>query len=187
MSGLLTFCLRGVRKQPGDSSPGFGLTPTREGESIMSESVLNRRQFLSRSAGAVALMPVTAAMARVPGANEKISIGVIGTGQRGRNALMPEVHRFSEQENVEIVAVCDPWNEAREKAVAKVKEWYGREPRQFIHFQDLLALKDVDAVKENRIYNFPCDLTCRASVNTGIFVSWLASRKNRQSRYYSCR
>ncbi|MFH1737358.1 MAG: Gfo/Idh/MocA family oxidoreductase [bacterium] len=112
----------------------------------MSESVLNRREFLSRSAGAVAWVPVTAAMARVPGSNDKISVGVIGTGNRGRTALMPEVYRFSEQENVEITAVCDPWNEAREQAAAKVKEWYGREARQFVHYQDLLALKDVDAV-----------------------------------------
>lgn len=36
--------------------------------------------------------------------------------------------------------------------------------------------KDVDAVKNHRIYNFPCELTCRASVNSGYFVSWLAAR-----------
>ena len=36
--------------------------------------------------------------------------------------------------------------------------------------------KDVDAVKEGKIFYFPCDLTCRASVNAGYFVSWLSSR-----------
>ncbi|MBW1804215.1 MAG: adenosylcobinamide amidohydrolase, partial [Deltaproteobacteria bacterium] len=36
--------------------------------------------------------------------------------------------------------------------------------------------RDVDAVKNGRIFYFPCDLTCRASTNTGCFVSWLASR-----------
>ncbi len=36
--------------------------------------------------------------------------------------------------------------------------------------------RDVDAVKNGRIFYFPCDLTCRASTNTGYFVSWLASR-----------
>lgn len=35
--------------------------------------------------------------------------------------------------------------------------------------------KDVDAVKNRRIYYFPCDLTCRAGVNTGYFVQWLAA------------
>ena len=36
--------------------------------------------------------------------------------------------------------------------------------------------KDVEAVKNGRIFWFPCNLTCRASTNTGYFVSWLASR-----------
>jgi iron complex transport system substrate-binding protein len=35
---------------------------------------------------------------------------------------------------------------------------------------------DVEAVKNNQILYFPCDLTCRASTNTGYFVSWLAAR-----------
>ncbi len=33
----------------------------------------------------------------------------------------------------------------------------------------------VDAVKNRRIYYFPCDLTCRAATNTGYFIQWLAS------------
>jgi len=35
--------------------------------------------------------------------------------------------------------------------------------------------KDVEAVKNGKIYYFPCDLTCRASTNTDYFVSWLAA------------
>lgn len=36
--------------------------------------------------------------------------------------------------------------------------------------------KDVDAVKNGKIFYFPCDLTCRAATHTGYFVSWLAAR-----------
>ncbi len=36
--------------------------------------------------------------------------------------------------------------------------------------------RDVDAVKNGKIFYFPCDLTCRASTNTGYFVSWLSAR-----------
>jgi adenosylcobinamide amidohydrolase len=36
--------------------------------------------------------------------------------------------------------------------------------------------KDVDAVKNSKIFYFPCDLTCRASTKTGYFVSWLSAR-----------
>ncbi len=35
--------------------------------------------------------------------------------------------------------------------------------------------KDVEAVKNGRFIRFPCDLTCRPSVNMGYFVTWLAS------------
>jgi iron complex transport system substrate-binding protein len=35
--------------------------------------------------------------------------------------------------------------------------------------------KDVNAVRDNTIYYFPCDLTCRAATHTGYFISWLAS------------
>jgi len=40
---------------------------------------------------------------------------------------------------------------------------------------NLPGWRDVDAVKNHRIYYFPCDLTCRAGVNTGYFVQWLAA------------
>ena len=35
---------------------------------------------------------------------------------------------------------------------------------------------DVDAVRNQRIYYFPCDFTCRAGTHTGDFVAWLAAR-----------
>ncbi len=35
--------------------------------------------------------------------------------------------------------------------------------------------KDVDAVREGKIFFFPCDLTCRASSRAGLFVSWLSA------------
>jgi len=42
-------------------------------------------------------------------------------------------------------------------------------------FSNRPGWKDVDAVKNGKIFYFPCDLTCRASTNTGYFVSWLSS------------
>lgn len=35
--------------------------------------------------------------------------------------------------------------------------------------------KDVEAVREGRIYYFPCELTCQASLHAGDFIAWLAS------------
>jgi predicted dehydrogenase len=84
--------------------------------------------------------------ARVAGANERISIGVIGCGRRGFGAHMPGVHAHAESQNIEITAVADPWRPRREEASAKANEWYGRPARMFVSYRDLLELDDIDAV-----------------------------------------
>ena len=43
-------------------------------------------------------------------------------------------------------------------------------------FFDQPGWKDVEAVKNGKIFYFPCDLTCRASTRAGYFVSWLSAR-----------
>ncbi len=49
----------------------------------------------------------------------------------------------------------------------------GDDKRAADRFFSLPGWKDVDAVKNNRIYYFPCDLTCRASIHSGQFVKRL--------------
>ncbi|HID78022.1 MAG TPA: Gfo/Idh/MocA family oxidoreductase [Planctomycetaceae bacterium] len=106
----------------------------------------HRRRFLqAASLGAAAAGFTAASYARVAGANERISIGVIGCGGRG-HAHMAGVHAHSETMNCQIIAVADPWRQRREAAAAKVKEWYGHPPRSFVSYRDLLALDEVDAV-----------------------------------------
>lgn len=105
----------------------------------------SRRQFLrTASAGAAAL--AASSYRRVLGANERIAIGLIGCGGRGIGAHMRGVHKHAKTHNVDVIAVCDPWRVARERGAAKATEWFGRPPRQFVSYRDLLALKDIDAV-----------------------------------------
>jgi len=87
-----------------------------------------------------------ASYGRIRGANDRISIGVIGCGGRGIGAHMAGVAPFAKEQNIEITAVCDPWRLRREAAAAKANETYGRPARQFVSYRDLLALEDVDAV-----------------------------------------
>lgn len=108
---------------------------------------LNRRNFLKASVGgglALALSPRS--YSRVIGANERISIGIIGCGSRGIGAHMAGINKHAKEQNIEITAVCDPWRLRREEAAAKAKEWYGRAARQFVSYRDLVTLDDVDAV-----------------------------------------
>ena len=109
----------------------------------MNEPTLNRRQFARRAMIAPA---VAAGYQGTLGANDRLSIAIIGCGQRGTNTLLKEVIEFRIEENVRIAAVCDTWRQQREKAAAVVKEHTGEEPLQFVRFQDVLARKDIDAV-----------------------------------------
>jgi len=102
---------------------------------------LNRRDFVGTSIAVTA-----ASLSRVRGANDRINIGIIGCGDRGRESHMKDILSFRNDCRVQIVAVCDPWRQMREKAAAAVKTATGEEPRQFVHYQDLLAHRDLDAV-----------------------------------------
>jgi len=112
----------------------------------MSERKLARRRFLSlASAGAAALGANALSRSRVYGANEKISIASVGVGGRG-SALMRQISQLGKKHNVEIVAVCDVWKPNRERAAKAVNGWFGKQPKQFSRFPEVMALKDVDAV-----------------------------------------
>ena len=113
----------------------------------MSKETTTRRQFIkTASIGAAAVSMSASSYARAAGANDRISIGIIGCGDRGVGAHMAGVNQYAKEQNIVITAVCDPWRPRRELAAAKAKEWYGKEARQFVTYKDLLALKDVDAV-----------------------------------------
>ena len=112
-----------------------------------------RRDFLKTSAGltlGAALTtsrPLSAAeRKRSVGANSRIRIAQLGCGNRGVGAHMQGIHKHLAAENFEIVAVSDPWRVSREHANGKVKEWFGRDAKQFVSYQDLLAMDGIDAV-----------------------------------------
>lgn len=107
----------------------------------------SRRNFLRHAAIGAAAIGVTAkSRAQTPGANERIRIGLIGCGDRGRGAHLPGVERYAAEQNVEVVAVADPWSVAREEAAGIVARTYSNTPRQYGTYRELLAQDDIDAV-----------------------------------------
>src|SRR5215475_8833495 len=115
----------------------------------MSNSLpLNRREFLERSAAVLAAGAVTGtalSYSRIPGANDRISLAHVGIGNRGRD-LDLIASKLKSSHNVEMTAVCDLWKVNREKTVATNTGYYGRAPRAAQNIDELLGLKDVDAV-----------------------------------------
>src|SRR5580704_14958473 len=119
-------------------------------EPIMSESSqINRRAFLGKSAAVIAggvVLPRTAlSYENIVGANDRISLGHIGIGSRGRDLDLIASQLRSSQ-HVEMTAVCDLWKVNRDKAAATNAGYYGRAPRAVQHLEELLAMKDVDGV-----------------------------------------
>jgi predicted dehydrogenase len=110
---------------------------------------MNRRDFMSKSAAAIAgsaVLPRTAASyENIVGANDRISLGHIGIGSRGGD-LDLIASKLKTSHHVEMTAVCDLWTENREKGAATNGGYYGRAPRAVQHAEELLAMKDVDGV-----------------------------------------
>ncbi len=82
---------------------------------------------------------------RIQGANDRVALGHIGIGSRG-SELHGMLARLKDKYHVETVAICDLWKTNRERAAASSERLYGRAPRAFKYLEELLALKDVDAV-----------------------------------------
>src|ERR1041385_440444 len=107
------------------------------------------RKFIHNAAvvapGTAALSSTALSYGRIVGANERISLGHIGIGSRG-SELDGMVAALKEKKKVEMTAVCDLWKHNRERAVEANTKYYGKAPRPFQHPEELIAVKDLDAV-----------------------------------------
>jgi predicted dehydrogenase len=90
---------------------------------------VNRRAFMMGTAAAGAAW-------NVMGANDRIRLGIIGTGSRGWY-LMRNVAG-----NIEWVAVCDAWDERQEEGAQNA----GGKVKKYSDYRRLLDHKDIDAV-----------------------------------------
>jgi len=104
---------------------------------------IRRRRFL-QWAGAAALpviVPAKVCGAQAP--SNDVTVGSIGVGGRG-TAIMNEA---AGQPGVKVVAVCDAFQERRERHAARLNERYGgRVCRAYRDLRALLARDDIDAV-----------------------------------------
>ena len=114
-----------------------------------SRVVPQRCQDLSRRSlllgGSTILGATAVSYARVLGANDRICLGQIGVGNRGRE-LASVVAGLKSHSNVEMIAVCDLWKVNRDRAAATAANEYGRRPLAVPYPEELVAAKDVDAV-----------------------------------------
>src|SRR5262252_4213952 len=96
-----------------------------------SEGRLNRREFLQKgtamTVGSAALTNTALSYTRILGANDRISLGHIGIGNRG-SELDGIVAGLKDDKKVELTAVCDLWTQNLDRAVAANQKHYGKPP-----------------------------------------------------------
>ena len=132
---------------------------------------LTRRSFLDRVLTATAGVGVAAAApwavsaaeaaTAAPAAGQRVRLGIIGTGDRGR-ALMRNIMKTR---NCTVAAICDDY----EPHLAKAREIAGAGVPSFADHRALLAAKDLDAV----VIATPLDMHARhtaASFDAGLHV-----------------
>ena len=96
---------------------------------------LTRRTFVKI---AMATSLTAASSMRILGANDRIRLGIIGTGDRGKY-LMDQANKVG---GLDWVAVCDAWDRRRDEAAVVAKQPVARDA----DYRKLLDRKDIDGV-----------------------------------------
>ena len=102
----------------------------------MSETNFGRRQFLQKAGGATAAVSALS-YSRVMGANDRIGLGVIGSGERGRL----DMSCFQKDPAVDVVALCDIFGDQIDLTRKNAPK-----AQAFSDHRRLLALKEVQVV-----------------------------------------
>ena len=102
---------------------------------------VSRRKFLGGAAAAALAAPFAA---KAGGANDKITVGMIGLGIRG--SLLLERFYARAKDTATVVAICDAYTGNLAKAGARIAAVGGNTPQTYADYRDLLRDKSIDAV-----------------------------------------
>jgi predicted dehydrogenase len=109
----------------------------------------NRRDFLKVSGVALAASAVSwsaRSYAAILGANDRIRVGIIGCGDRMKQALIPAFLQHSKDLNFQFTAISDLWSRRREEGIAYIQKLSGSTVEAVRNNDELYARKDVDVV-----------------------------------------
>ena len=112
----------------------------------------SRRDFIKESAKASAGIYIGAmgfsakSYARIPGANDRVRVGVVGFSDRHRSSHIPCFMNHYKELNFDVVAVSDIWKQRREDGAAQWKEKMGHDVTAYRNNEEMYDKKGVDAV-----------------------------------------
>ena len=109
----------------------------------------SRRSFLKTSSVAAAGAAVAwnaTSYAAIVGANDRVRVGIVGCGDRMKQALVPAFMQHCGEMNFQFVAVSDIWNMRRDQGAAMLTAKSGGKVDSVRNNDELYARKDIDAV-----------------------------------------
>jgi predicted dehydrogenase len=115
--------------------------------------MIDRRNFLANTALLAALPSL-----KVLGANDRIRLGVIGSGSRGQYVM----EGFLSYPDCAVAAVCDVYKPNAAKAAAIVESQLGATPDVYGDYRRVLERKDIDAVLVATPDHWHCPITIAA-------------------------
>jgi predicted dehydrogenase len=104
-------------------------------------SELNRRTFLSATAGTVATASL-AARASAAGPNDTVRAAVLGLNGRGKT----HIANFMGTEGVKVAVLCDPDQKVLDERARQFESKYGYKPETETDLRKVFDRKDVDVV-----------------------------------------
>ena len=113
---------------------------------------MNRREIIrTGSLGTLGLLASQTfqsarAQSRVPGANERIRIGIVGFSDRLKSALLPAYKSIADQFNCEIVGVSDIWSRRRDEAKEYFKKTFDQDIAVYRNNEEFYEKGKLDAV-----------------------------------------
>jgi predicted dehydrogenase len=107
---------------------------------------MNRRDFIKRAGAATATAGIALAgigpTGNVLGANDRIRVGVIGTGRQGTD----DFSDFARQPDVQVVALCDVYQPNLDKAQQALQKITNAAAETYRDFRRILDRQDIDVV-----------------------------------------
>jgi predicted dehydrogenase len=115
----------------------------------MSSQGSSRRDFLKLSSAGVAgaaLSVSASSYARILGANDRVSVAIVGFSDRTRSSLIPSFVSVAGGLNFELVALSDIWNRRREEGAAYIAKLTNKQVALARNNEELYENKEVQAV-----------------------------------------
>lgn len=138
----------------------------------MDNEKYSRRDFIKTisagAAGVILTKPVKGG-GKMPSANDKIRVGVVGFSDRARYSLLPAFQFHAPKMNFEIVAVSDIWDRRRREGVEFLGQLTGKNVIGMRNNEELYEKGDVDAVIISTA-DFQHALHCIQAVEAGCDV-----------------